>query len=216
MLEKILNINPQDKFKSGSKVHAVNPYIIHANDYNKQKKDSALFSPLAKLMSQINWKILNLEYPSDDEMLFHFLVDDTEFFTIINFNELYTEHYQEFSIQKPGIKDFTNVNYETVIAVKKDEINILAIPERIEIASLNRFFNRIEAQESNLTLLNNYFEELTFGLENGIFSELNYILKVIYTFISTKNMEKIKRNFILKSQPNIPIIIQKIDIINTN
>lgn len=43
MLEKILNVNPQDKFKSGSKVHAVNPYIIHANDYNKQKKIQHFF-----------------------------------------------------------------------------------------------------------------------------------------------------------------------------
>lgn len=114
------------------------------------KKRFSTFFAVSNLMSQINWKILNLEYPSDDEMLFHFLVDDTEFFTIINFNELYTEHYQEFSIQKPGIKDFTNVNYETVIAVKKDEINILAIPERIEIASLNRFFNKKKIERKNL------------------------------------------------------------------
>ncbi len=31
-------------------------------------RDSALFSPLAKLMSKINWRILNIEYPSTDEM----------------------------------------------------------------------------------------------------------------------------------------------------
>ncbi|MBK8945056.1 MAG: hypothetical protein IPM32_07245 [Ignavibacteriae bacterium] len=216
MLEKISNINPQDKFKSGTKVLPTNPYIIHANDYNLKKKDSALFSPLAKLMSKINWHILNLEYPSDDEMLFHFLVDDIEFFTIINFNELYTNSHHEFSIIKSGFYKNSKVNFEASIEVQKDEIAILEFPDRIEISHLKRFFNRMEINEFNIAINQKFYDEITLGIENGIYSELNYILKVIYTFITTKHPDKIKNHFILKSQPNIPIIIQQIDIINTD
>ncbi|MFZ1288755.1 MAG: hypothetical protein WAR79_01600 [Melioribacteraceae bacterium] len=216
MLDKILNINPQDKFKSGSKVHAINPYIVHANDYDRQKKDSALFSPLAKLMSKINWHILNLEYPSEEEMLIHFIVDDIEFFTIVNFNELYLNSYQEFSLIKEGFLGNSKVNFEARLEVQKDEISILEIPEKIEINSLTRFFNRMEIHELNAAINQNFYDEIIFGLENGIFNELNYILKVIYTFIKTKHPDKIKKNFILKSQSNIPIIIQQIDIIKTD
>jgi len=216
MLDKILNINPQDKFKSGSKVHAINPYIVHANDYDRQKKDSALFSPLAKLMSKINWHILNLEYPSEEEMLIHFIVDDIEFFTIVNFNELYLNSYQEFSLIKEGFLGNSKVNFEARLEVQKDEISILEIPEKIEINSLTRFFNRMEIQELNAAINQKFYDEIIFGLENGIFNELNYILKVIYTFIKTKHPDKIKKNFILKSQSNIPIIIQQIDIIKTD
>jgi hypothetical protein len=216
MLDKILNINPQDKFKSGSKVHAINPYIVHANDYDRQKKDSALFSPLAKLMSKINWHILNLEYPSEEEMLIHFIVDDIEFFTIVNFNELYLNSHQEFSLIKEGFLGNSKVNFEARLEVQKDEISILEIPEKIEINSLTRFFNRMEIQELNAAINQKFYDEIIFGLENGIFNELNYILKVIYTFIKTKHPDKIKKNFILKSQSNIPIIIQQIDIIKTD
>lgn len=216
MLEKIININPHDKFKSGTKVQSVNPYYVHANNYDKHKKDSALFSPLAKLMSKINWQILNLEYPSEEEMLFHFIVDDIEFFTIINFNELYTNSHQEFSVFRAGFIDNKKVNFEARIEVQKDEITILEIPEKIEIGSLKRFFNRMEIHEFKASIMQNIYDEILAGIENGIYNELNYILKVIYTFITTKHSDKIKKNFILKSQSNIPIIIQQIDIINTD
>jgi hypothetical protein len=217
MLDKIQNINPQDKYKSGLKVPVTNLYIIHANDYNQNKrKDSALFSPLAKLLSKINWHILKIEYPSEDEVFFNFAVDDLEFITLINFNELYSEYYQEVSIYKSRIKNYKKYEYEIKLNVEKDDISILDASEPIKIEAIERMFKRVSDQESIYWIQSNYKDEIVFGLEDELKNELNYILKVVYTFLSTKFANKIKTNFILKTQSNYPIIIQKIALTNTD
>ena len=65
---------------------------------NRTLKIQHYFLLLAKLLSNINWKILNIEYPSNDEMLFHFLVNDLEFIILIDLNEIHKEPYQQFTI----------------------------------------------------------------------------------------------------------------------
>ncbi|MCB0748089.1 MAG: hypothetical protein KDC90_11565 [Ignavibacteriae bacterium] len=216
MLDKIQNINPQEKYKSGLKIPAVNLYAIHQNEYDREKKkDSALFSPLAKLLSKINWNILAIEYPSEEEILLHFAVDDIEFITVIDFNELYSKEYQEFSIYKAGIKNENKVDYEIKVNVRKDEISTINTSEPIEIDSLRKLFSRIAQQDSNYIIESHLIDEILIGIDHGIFQELNYVLKVICTFITTKYKSKIKNNFILKTQGNIPIIINKIVITNS-
>ncbi len=217
MLEKILNINPKEKYKSGLKAPVTNLNAIHANDYNQQKrKDSALFSPIAKLLSKLNWHIKKIEYPSADEVFFDFEVDDIEFITLINFNEIYTEFYQEFSIYKSISKKGKKRNCEIKLNVIKDQISILETPEEIHVDSIKRLFNRIADQETEYIIESHLTEEILFGIENVLFYEFNYILKVIYTFLSTRFVNKIKNNYILKTQSNNPIIIHKIAINNTD
>lgn len=217
MLEKILNINPKEKYKSGIKAPVSSVYAVQANEYNqKKRKDSALFSPLAKLLSKLNWHILKIEYPSADEVFFDFEVEDIEFITLINFNELYSEFYQEFSIYKSVIKNTKKINYEVKLNVNKDKISVLEIPEEICIDSIKRLFKRIADQGNNYIIESHLTGEVLFGLENEIFSQLNYILKVIYTFLSTRFVNKIKKNYVLKTQSNNPIIIHKIAINNTD
>ncbi len=58
-------------------------------------------------------------------------------------------------------------------------------------------------------------KEFVSGIQNEVYEELNYILKVIFTFISTRNTNRIKSQINLKSQKNIPIIMQKVVINNT-
>lgn len=218
MLDRILNINPQDKYKSGIKVPSVNTYAVNRYDEEKQnRKDSALFSPQAKLLSKINWKILNIEYPSKDEILFHFLVDDLEFITLIDFNEIYSEPYQQFTIYRINESFGKSTQYELKLKVEKEDIGIINKADPIYIEGISTFFDRIkqgnysDGEISGLTTL----KEFTSGLQNKIYEELNYILKVIFTFISTRNVNRIKTKINLKSQKNIPIIIQKVVINNT-
>ena len=217
MLDRILNINPQEKYKSGLKV-ATNPYYsVNRHDQEKQHaKDSALFSPLAKLMSKINWKILGIEYPSHDEMLFHFLVGDLEFITVINFTEMYTQQFHEFSIYKAGTNKGKRLNYEIKLKSEKYEISVLEKADPIVTDSLSKLFERVIAdnvfKEQSISQ-SSIIKKYVTGIEESLNEELNYILKVIYTFISTRNGSRIKNNFILKTQKNIPIMMHKVALI---
>lgn len=217
MLDRILNINPQEKYKSGLKVPSNHNYIVNRYDQDKQNsRDSALFSPLAKLMSKINWEILNIEYPSSEEMLLNFMVDDLEFITVINFKEMYNKLYHEFSIYR----DVSSLNkrkyFEVKLSVEKYEIGVLETPDQIETEKLSVLFNRVAKLnfDDSLNIIDkNALKPIKEGIALDINTELNYILKVIYTFISTKSKSRIKNNFILKTNKNIPIIMQKVAII---
>lgn len=217
MLDRILNINPQEKYKSGLKVSSTNNYAVNRYDQDKQNaKDSALFSPLAKLMSKINWRILNIEYPSDDEMLMHFMVNELEFITVINFNEMYSKPYHEFSIYRARNLPNNRKHYEVKLKVEKYEVSILETPDPIETENLSTLFDRVSKLNfpSNLKIVDlHILNELIDNIKLSINTELNYILKVIYTFISTRSKSRIKNNFVLKTNKNIPIIMQEVAII---
>jgi len=219
MLDRILNINPQEKYKSGSKVNASHLYAVNRHDQNKNNsKDSVLFSPLAKLMSKINWRILSIEYPSNDEMLFHFLVDEFEFITAINFTEIYSDSYHEFSIFHAGKSTKKKLEYEIKLKAEKHEISLLEKPIPIKVENISLLFDRVlemEIQKNYNIIETHILDGLVDGIRHSLNEELNYILTVIYTFISTKHRSRIKNNFILKTQKNIPIIMQKVAIIDT-
>ncbi|MCW8849505.1 MAG: hypothetical protein OQJ81_05940 [Melioribacteraceae bacterium] len=218
MLDRILNINPQEKYKSGLKVPSNHNYAVNRYDQDKQhSKDSALFSPLAKLMSKINWRILNIEYPSSEEMLLNFMVDDLEFITVINFNEMYNKSYQEFSIYRAVPSHNRRKYLEVKLNVEKYVISVLETPNQIKTEKLSVLFNRVSEINFDASLKiveKEALKQIKEGIALEINSELNYILKVIYTFISTKSKSKIKNNFILKTNKNIPIIMQKVAIIH--
>ncbi len=218
MLDRILNINPQDKYKSGIKVPSVNPYVVNRYDEEKQnRKDSVLFSPLAKLLSKINWKILNIEYPTNDEILFNFLVNDLEFITLIDFNEIYSEQYQQFTIYRTTESFGKNVQYEVKLKVEKGDIGIINKADPITTESISTIFDRIKQASHSYGKISQpiILKEFVSGIQNEVYEELNYILKVIFTFISTRNTNRIKSQINLKSQKNIPIIMQKVVINNT-
>jgi len=213
MLDRILNINPQEKYKSGLKVNTHN-YAVNRSDHEKHhSKDSALFSPLAQLMSKINWRILNIEFPSEDEMLFNFLVGNLEFITVINFTEMYNNIMQEFAILNVSNDNSRRIHTEVKLKVEKQKISVLETPDPIVTDNLSLLFEKILSSDqiasgniSDRHILNDFL----FGIEYGLNRELNYILKVIYTFISTRNKSKVKNNFILKTRENNPIIMQKV------
>lgn len=217
MLDRILNINPQEKYKSGIKVPSSHNYAVNRYDQDKQhSRDTALFSPLAKLMSKINWTIKNIEYPSSDEMLLNFLVNDLEFITVINFNEIYNKFHQEFSIYRAISSMNKRKLHEVKLNVEKYNISVLETPDQIETEKLSTLFDRISKINFGPSLEiieRNTLKQLIESIEMDINKELNYILKVIYTFISTKSNSKVKNNFILKTHENIPIIMQKVAII---
>jgi hypothetical protein len=216
MLDRISNINPKEKYKSGLKV-STNPYAVNRHDQEKHhSKDSAMFSPLAKLMSKINWRILNIEFPSDDEMLFNFLVNGLEFITIINFNEMYNNPYQEFSVFHIDNKYGKKVQYETKLKIKKNDVSVLDKPDPIDTENTYQLFERIKKLNirSNYQIIEHHIlDGFVNDIANSVSREFNYILKVIYTFISTRNKKRIKNNFLLKTQKNIPIMMQKVTII---
>lgn len=216
MLDRILNINPQDKYKSGLKIQPSHFYTVNRNDKDKHNsKDSALFSPLAKLLSKINWRILNIDYPNNEEMFFNFLVDDLEFSTTINFSEMYTELYQKFSIKWKNNNDINEYDHLVELKVEKEEVSTLSRPDPIITEAISILFNRISEQNlhNNFQTTNStVLTELINGIGFSLNAELNYILKVIYTFISTRHSGRVKNNINLKTQKNIPIIMQKVAI----
>jgi hypothetical protein len=168
-------------------------------------------------MSKINWKILNIEYPSTDEILLNFMVNDLEFITVINFKEMYNKLYQEFTIYR-AISPFNRRRkyLEIKLDVERYEISLLETPEQIETEKLSILFNRVSNINFGPSLKiieKNTLKELIENSDMDINKELNYILKVIYTFISTKSKSKVKNNFVLKTHENIPIIMQKVAII---
>jgi hypothetical protein len=108
-----------------------------------------------------------------------------------------------------------NMNYKAAIKVEKENIGILDNPDPIIVDNLKIMFQRmLELNPMNETKIieSENLSGVTFNIEKGLLREMNYILKVIYTFISTKNKSRIKNNFILKSSKNIPMIIEKVAI----
>lgn len=217
MLDRILNINPQEKYKSGLKIPSNHYYTVHRSDHERQNsKDSAMFSPFAKLMSKINWKILNIEYLEENKILFNFLVDDYEFLVTINLNEIYESHYQEFLISQKLKRKGRDINLHAKLKTEKYEISILDEPIPIKTEYISLIFDKLKELDGGTDY--KIFEQhvlsgLIDGTEYKLNEELNYILKVIYSFISAKNKSRIKNNFVLKTQQNIPIIMQKVAII---
>ncbi|MCP5064231.1 MAG: hypothetical protein GY936_17465 [Ignavibacteriae bacterium] len=169
-------------------------------------------------MSKINWQIINVSYPTRDQVRLNFLKDDLEFLTLIDFNTLYTENYHEFLISKKGIIQDKDFEYKVGLKVQKETITTLDKIIPLEIENIQELFGRIlyldyaENEENKYTdqLL---FSELLFEVEDQIHSELNLILTAIYTFISIQQKSKIRNNFTLNTDQNNPIIIQRVSII---
>lgn len=216
MLDRITNINTQEKYKNKLKVYS-HSYGVYKNEHEKNSnKDSALFSALAKLMSKINWKILNVEYLSKDKMLLNFSVESLEFTTIINFSEMYTNNYQDFSILKTGSVDAKELVCEIKLSSLKSDLSVLQHPTQISVNYINMLFDRIFDLILYLpqnSIKNKELSKLKNDIEDELNSEFDYILRVIYTFIYTRNKSRVKTNFFLKTQEFIPIIIQKVNVI---
>jgi hypothetical protein len=143
------------------------------------------------------------------------LVDDLEFISVVNFNELYTKSYHEFTIFLLSNKLQKQWKFEAKLKVLKEKISIIEKPDPIITEGIQVLFDRIIDLEINsLSQITdeNILSGLTQGISYALMAEFNYILKVIYTFISTRHRGRIKNNFILKTEKNIPIIMQKIGI----
>ncbi|MEE9432526.1 MAG: hypothetical protein V3V16_15880 [Melioribacteraceae bacterium] len=217
MLDPILNINPNERYKSGSK-SPVNFYSIQKNTEEKNRQgDSARFSPLATLLSKINWQIINVSYPSRSEIKLHFSKDQLEFITTIDFNKLYTEPYQDFTVIKKKIVSDKHINYKLNLKIKKETVTTFSEINPLEISSIQELFSRVllfsyenntDTDYTNPVL----FLELLNGIEDEIHYEFNSILTAIYTFISAKQKNKIRNNFTLNTNQNYPIIIQRVSI----
>lgn len=220
MLDRILNINPQEKYKSGSKITASQLYSVNRHEQDRHhSKDSALLSPLVKLMSKINWKILSVQSTSKDELLFHILIDDIEFITVIDFKELYSSPIQKFTLIKNMVHNNSEASYKINLEVEKDDISIFEHPEQLSTASIQELFSRIldRGYYTDENIIEPYIlNEFINGIRGSLNGEFNAILKAIYTYISARGNGRIKNNFILKTHKNIPIIINKVSIIYAN
>lgn len=219
MLDRILNITPQDKYKSGTKITASQLYSVNRHPHERQHaKDSALFSPLAKLLSQLNWRIINLQYSGEDEMLFHVLVNDIEIITVLDFRKLYSEPYHQFTLMKTINEYGKEIKSKININSLKENLGVLEKPNHLNTIYLDEMFSSIsefrnvnQAKISDQYTLNQIIE----GKRAEISEELNLILKAICTFISTRHVGKIKNNFLLNTSGNNPIILKEISFMNT-
>lgn len=216
MLDKILNINPKEKYKSGTKNSANHFYGLYKNPVEKKYlKDAAYFSPIAQLLSRLNWQIINIHRLSDEEIIFNFLVNNFEFYIIIKFKELYSNPFQKIQITQFENLNKTKAKYELQIDVNKDKISTLEKPDDISTKFINKLFLRIGRLEmkSNVDIIQKHIlDDLIEGIEYSLQEELNYILKIIYTYISKQDNSKIRADILLKSDENIPIMLHKVSI----
>ena len=216
MLDKILNINPKEKYKSGTKSSASHFYGFYKNPVEKKYlKDAAYFSPIAQLLSRLNWQIINVQRLADEEIIFNFLVNNFEFYIRIKFKELYSNPFQKIQITQYEDLNKTKAKYELQIDVNKEKISILEKPDNISTKFIGKLFLRIGRLEmkSNVDIIQQHLlDELTYGIEYSLQEELNYILKIIYTYISKQDNTKIHNDTILKSDKNIPIMLHKVSI----
>jgi len=220
MLDPILNINHNERYKGGVKSQS-NFYSIHKHtDEKNTSKDSALFSPLARLLSKINWQINNVQYPSADQILINFQKGDLEFLTLIDFHELYTNSYHEFSIFKKERKNNKELIYQLQLKVLKEKIDTFEEITPLEIDALEEVFDRISKIDikddisQEFVIINSQFlNNLVDDLEDKIHDELSTILMAIYTFISTQQNNKIRKNYVLNIERNNPIMLKRVSII---
>ena len=149
--------------------------------------------------------------------MFNFLIDDIEFIILIDLTKIHDDNYQEFTIIKDYISNGINIKAKLNLKSKYEKIRFINSPDPISVENINYLLDRIskftDLQKYEIidkVVLNNF----VVGLEKSINDELVYIMRVIFTFISTRFQSRIKNNYILKTKGNIPIIMQKVAIIH--
>jgi len=217
MLEKIENINPKSSFKEKDrkrkKENAYHTRLVEKHFI----KDSIILSPAAQFLANLNWKLKDIQYLSNDKILLNFLIDDVEFYTEIDLDKLYTEEMQLFHILKSNLKYAGEEKILIDLMIYKDTIKTVGDNLKFEIPAIVDLFDRVfdlklktDIDKEDYVLLHNLIEEI----QEKLVEELQYVLYGIYTFLDKLGKFNLVKNYLFNYDIENPLRIEKITVIH--
>jgi len=194
MLDKIKNLNLNLSSPKPETYGALFNKKKQGKNYKQSNSDSLSRSDALQFLSEKNWQILEIFFPSEKKISVSFLVSEIEFNTLIDFNEL--NKISEISYKISSEKEINNERkrltafISTSIWENNQSDQIINNELKGLKLLLKRLFdlnvsNILSAEDS--TVLNNIFDDINEAVD----SNLNYINNCLFEFISKLTGAKI-------------------------
>jgi hypothetical protein len=185
MLEKIVNISAGSDYKQSSKPGNYSKVARYIAEYHSTGNDSISLSPATGFLAILGWKLKKIS--SDKETIhIEFSLDDIDFSTTLNPNEIQLSHRFEYIIK------FLLGNYagSPELIVKISALFNPGSPENNYIKShlpeIKNFFDAVYSAcghkstvSADLIEVQKIFSES----ENGLIVEFNYLNKNLVAFL---------------------------------
>ena len=214
MLEKIENISKNNSYRgrrhSGKNFES---YFSKPSPSVQLGKDSMKFSPAATYLSSLKWTVREIEYPSDNSIVFDFFIDEFEFKTKIDLNEFFNQPYQSFNVLKTELQNNRKNKIIARLNIKKLLVKYLINNPEPNINVFREIFSRIKElkiDHSFGTKDSSMINILKDNYEESIFFEFSKILNSIYTFIYKHEKFNVPNKFEFKNNDNELIKIEEI------
>lgn len=218
MLDKIINIKPEYRYKEGSGSNfGFQKFYQNAGQHRIVFQDSISFSPAAIFLSKINWQLRDIEVASNTKMSLIFSTFDFEFHAEIDFLNFYNEPRHYYSINKSFLSIGKKMKLLLRMAANKNIIRIDENVERMNLNGLDRLFERIYNLEISGEIDkydSSVLRDLMDGIDEDIINEFNFINTAFFTLVSKLGNFKFLDNYNFNNERTEPVIIEKITAIN--
>jgi len=203
MLEKIAEINVENKFSGGSR----NQYAHRQYGQNNQKKDenehdSLSLSPAFKMAAKFHLNIKQITKEGVGKYFVKFELNEFQFEVNVDLNKLLQNRQLQLHSTKELVQDGERIQISFWINYSMDRI---ADDDSIILSTnaLERFINKIIdlGTGSNLNIYSEAsLESLTDGIEYQFNDELFNICSIAIKFLEKLHQEKISEKFGVKDE----------------
>lgn len=218
MLDKIINIKPEYRYKEGSGSHFGFQKFLQNSGGNKfLYHDSISFSPAAIFLTKINWQLKDIDLAPNKKLSLIFSTYDFEFSTEIDFLEFYSDPRHYYNITKDFLTFGKKIRLMIRMSTRKNPFHLDENIERVNLSGLDRLFERIYNLEISGEIDkydSSVLRDLMDGIHDDILNEFNFIDTAFYTLVSKLGTFKIFDNYNFNNERTEPIIIEKITAIN--
>jgi hypothetical protein len=219
MLNKVANIEPSKGYTSSSRKNAT-PYEKAFRTYVENvshEHDSVQFSPAAVFLAAVQWRLAEVNYSSENEVVLEFCIGDIKFNVDLNFTDFYKTTHQKVKMEK--VVGGINGSKKQVVElfVKKPPIRIFEKYSQFQISGIQALFEKIS--KLKLTGQIRKYETFTMsmlseGLEDAIYRDFVNIFNVIYSFIAKLGKFGINKAAKFPESKAEKIIFEKIAVTN--
>ena len=217
MLEKIINIKPNDAYKGRKKSSNFEKFLRKNSAASGVDKDSLTFSPAAKYLHLIHWNLKEIKFLTNDKILIRFFVDDFEIKTEIDFLNFYTSPRHLFDVIYDKKSGSGSKKCRGLLSLKMEKIQILNETEKINLIAHHSLFERYLSMNvhSDFDKYDNYAtRELLDGIEYQLSNEMQDMMNIIYTLINKTEKFNLINYFEFDSDSSSSVIIEKISLLN--
>jgi hypothetical protein len=148
--------------------------------------DSKDFSPALEYLEKVNWKLVNLNFRSKENMMISFKFGKYEICTIVDITNLSSIQSFEYEISKQSENPHKNISYvakfNSPLKGEKEINEFLGV----DLSPLNKLFDRYEVLDISIELKqtdHSLIQSLIYDITKEIEDLFDYVNKVFLTFL---------------------------------